>query len=182
MPEIDLLTLNQPGLSVLNNLRREKRAKDKSRASKPSFLNLLREEKSAGAGSADAAAEAPDAGADNDISLLLDDLHSTGDALKKRPFPGEIAAYKTAAGRFIKFVVLHGFEVKTSEGIKNKYKAGFKNRNSVQGDNKNRYSNIAVIDEKLEALAASILAGQTGQLRFLERIDEINGLLVNLLQ
>jgi uncharacterized protein YaaR (DUF327 family) len=37
-----------------------------------------------------------------------------------------------------------------------------------------------VIDEKLESLAASVLAAQKDQLAILAQIDEINGMLVNL--
>ena len=43
-----------------------------------------------------------------------------------------------------------------------------------------RFTLVKVIDEKLEALAASVLAAQKEQLAILAQIDEINGLLVNL--
>jgi uncharacterized protein YaaR (DUF327 family) len=41
---------------------------------------------------------------------------------------------------------------------------------------------VQVIDRKLEQLAAEIMAGQTTQLELLARVDEITGMLVNLLQ
>jgi len=43
-----------------------------------------------------------------------------------------------------------------------------------------RFTLVKVIDEKLEALAASVLAAQKEQIAILAQIDEINGLLVNL--
>jgi uncharacterized protein YaaR (DUF327 family) len=43
-----------------------------------------------------------------------------------------------------------------------------------------RFTLVKVIDEKLEALAASILAAQKEQMSILAQIDQINGLLVDL--
>jgi uncharacterized protein YaaR (DUF327 family) len=40
---------------------------------------------------------------------------------------------------------------------------------------------IQVVDQKLEQLAAGILTGQASQLELLARVDEIAGLLVDLL-
>jgi len=192
MAEIDAinsnLMINQMGLFNLNRLVPGKNndKNKKTKLTKTPFLNLLKEESAseniAGADSSAgiAGAEPPE---DSDITSLADDLHSTGDALKNRPFPEEIAAYKRAVRRFVGFVVKNGFEVTVSEGIKNKYKdrAGKSgNKNSDWGERKNRYSNIEVINKKLETLAASILSGQIEQLRLLERINEINGLVINL--
>jgi uncharacterized protein YaaR (DUF327 family) len=39
-----------------------------------------------------------------------------------------------------------------------------------------------VVDEKLEKLAADILGGQLKQLDLLHRVEEINGLLINMLE
>jgi uncharacterized protein len=43
-----------------------------------------------------------------------------------------------------------------------------------------RFTMVKVIDEKLEALAVSVLAAQKDQLAILAQIDEINGMIVNL--
>jgi len=43
-----------------------------------------------------------------------------------------------------------------------------------------RFTSIRVIDQRLERLVADILQDQAEQLEILNRIDEINGLLVNL--
>jgi uncharacterized protein YaaR (DUF327 family) len=39
-----------------------------------------------------------------------------------------------------------------------------------------------VVDQKLERLAAGIMAGQVTQLEILAKVDEITGILVNLLR
>ncbi|MCK5198436.1 MAG: DUF327 family protein, partial [Spirochaetales bacterium] len=45
-----------------------------------------------------------------------------------------------------------------------------------------RYTIIRVVDEKLERLAAGVLQNQSDKLYILEKIEEINGLIVNLLK
>jgi uncharacterized protein YaaR (DUF327 family) len=44
-----------------------------------------------------------------------------------------------------------------------------------------KFTQVQVIDEKLEQLAAGILANQKNQLALLAKIEEINGLLVDLI-
>jgi uncharacterized protein YaaR (DUF327 family) len=102
------------------------------------------------------------------LRVLLDEVHSSGDALKDRPFPDEIVQYKKAVRNFIHYVVENSYtlEEKTS------------------GANlllRKKFTLVQVVDRRLEQLAAGIMAGQTNQLDLLSRIDEIAGLLVNLL-
>ena len=46
---------------------------------------------------------------------------------------------------------------------------------------RNVYFRVSVIDESLEKLAAEILRNQRDNLEILRRVDEINGMLVDLL-
>jgi uncharacterized protein YaaR (DUF327 family) len=102
------------------------------------------------------------------LQELLDDVHSAGDALRLRPLAEEIKRYKQAVRQFLQYVVANGYEVKTESYLHNHEK-----RRKVQ---------IEVVDRKLEQLAAGILSGQLGQVDILARLDEITGLLVDLLQ
>jgi uncharacterized protein YaaR (DUF327 family) len=102
------------------------------------------------------------------LEELLDDVHSSGDALRMRPLAEEIRRYKQAVRRFLHYVVARGFSVKTENYLFNHEK-----RRKVQ---------IEVVDQKLEQLASGILSGQIGQVDILARLDEITGLLVDLLQ
>jgi uncharacterized protein YaaR (DUF327 family) len=103
------------------------------------------------------------------LQELLDDVHSSGDELKRRPFPEEIIQYKRAVRNFLHYVVENGYtiEEQTSGG------------NVLR---RKKFTLVQVVDRKLESLAASILANQMTQIEMLARIDEIAGLLVNLLQ
>jgi uncharacterized protein YaaR (DUF327 family) len=102
------------------------------------------------------------------LQELLDDVHSAGDALRLRPLAEEIRQYKQAVRQFLHYVVANGYSVKTESYLFNHEK-----RRKVQ---------IEVVDRKLEQLAAGILSGQLGQVDILARLDEITGLLVDLLQ
>jgi uncharacterized protein YaaR (DUF327 family) len=62
-------------------------------------------------------------------------------------------------------------------------KPGFKGqRGSPESKKRKVYHLIQVVDQKLETLASGILSGQLRQLEILARLDEITGLLVDLMQ
>ncbi|MDR1867145.1 MAG: DUF327 family protein [Treponema sp.] len=103
------------------------------------------------------------------IQELLDEIHSSGDALKNRPFVEEIIQYKKAVRDFLHYVV----------------KKAYRTERSVSGANlarRKRYTVVQIVDQKLEQLAAGILAGQTNQVQLLAKLEEIKGLLVDMLQ
>jgi uncharacterized protein YaaR (DUF327 family) len=143
-----------------------KKARDKGGVKKSAFSRLLerqeelRETEASSALSVEPSEEA--------LQELLDDVHSAGDALRLRPLEEEIRQYKRAVRNFLRYVVENGYAVKTESYLLNHQK-----RSMMQ---------IEVVDRKLEQLAAGILAGQLGQVAILERLDEITGLLVDLLQ
>ncbi|MDR2758823.1 MAG: YaaR family protein [Spirochaetaceae bacterium] len=118
---------------------------------------------------------------DEAIQELLDEVHSSGDSLKKRPFPEEMKRYKRAIRNFLHYIVENGFGVERQKGIPNSQKSGFKGPRESAKDCK-PYAVVQVVDRKLEQLAAGILAGQVTQLEILAKVDEITGLLVNLLR
>jgi uncharacterized protein YaaR (DUF327 family) len=100
---------------------------------------------------------------------LLDDVHSSGDELKRRPFPEEIKQYQRAVRNFLHYVVENGYAIE-------------ERTSGVNLKKRKKFTLVQVVDRKLESLAASILANQVSQIEMLARIDEIAGLLVNLLQ
>jgi uncharacterized protein YaaR (DUF327 family) len=102
------------------------------------------------------------------LQELLDDVHSAGDALRLRPLAEEIKRYKQAVRQFLHYVVANNYAVKTE--------------NYLFNHEKRRKTLIEVVDRKLEQLAGGILSGQLGQIDILARLDEITGLLVDLLQ
>jgi uncharacterized protein YaaR (DUF327 family) len=128
---------------------------------------LSREAESQGAEMGPLRELSPSGGA---VQELLDQVHSAGDALRDRPFPDEILYYKKAVRNFLHYVVENSYAVKQSQTMTRKKKDL---RPHVQ---------IEVVDQKLEQLAAGVLSRQTSQLELLSRLEEITGLLIDLVQ
>jgi uncharacterized protein YaaR (DUF327 family) len=116
------------------------------------------------------------------VQELLDAVRGAGDDLKQRPLPDEILRYKKAVRNFLHYVVHNGYAVEEHEGIPNAQKPGYKGSLWEPAAKKTKgYHTIQVVDRKLEQLAAGILAGQVSQLELLSKLEEITGLLVDLL-
>jgi len=119
---------------------------------------------------------------ENTVNLLMDDVRSSGDALKSRPLPEEILKYKQAVRNFINYVVKNSYSLEYEEGLPNFFKPGFKGRRGTPEAMKGKeYTKIQVIDRKLDNLAAMLLSSQTGQMEIVSRLEEIRGLLIDLL-
>jgi uncharacterized protein YaaR (DUF327 family) len=117
------------------------------------------------------------------ITELLDEVHSAGDILVAKPFPDEIKRYKTAVRSFMSYILENGFSAEGEMGIPDGQKPGFKGlRGSPESRNRKAHTQIKVVDQKLEKLAADILGGQLKQLDLLHRVEEINGLLIDMLE
>ncbi|MBU0936232.1 MAG: YaaR family protein [Spirochaetes bacterium] len=104
-----------------------------------------------------------------ELAELLEAVHSTGDELKKDATPANIINYKKAVRDFIHQVVERSYDVCENTSGRNILK-------------RKKYTSISVIDEKLERLAADIMMAQRDKLDILARLDEIYGLLVDLLR
>jgi uncharacterized protein YaaR (DUF327 family) len=114
---------------------------------------------------------------------LLDDVRSAGDDLRNRPFPQEILHYKKAVRDFIHYVVENGLGVDEQIGIPKYLRPGYRGRRGAPDSQERTVRHvIQVVDRKLEEMAARLLSEQLSQLELLSRLEEINGLLVDLLQ
>jgi len=104
----------------------------------------------------------------SDLEALIDEVHEAGEKLKNSVSMANIAAYKNAVKSLLRPLVREMMEIDEK----------------VSGTNilkKKRFTLVKVIDEKLESLVAEILRGQSEQLKILERIEEINGLIVDII-
>jgi uncharacterized protein len=103
-----------------------------------------------------------------DLEGLLDEVHQAGDKLKENPNVELVQAYKKAVRDFVHYVVDRSFAVEQKTSGRSILK-------------RNVYFRVSVIDKSLEKLAAEILRNQRDNLEILRRVDEINGMLVDLL-
>jgi len=101
------------------------------------------------------------------LEELLDGVFAAGDALKSVPTVDTIREYRQKVRAFVQYVVDHVIAVEQSTSGVNIMK-------------RKRFTLLKVIDSRLEELAASVLAAQKEQLAILAQVDEINGLLVDL--
>ncbi|GHV70356.1 hypothetical protein AGMMS49928_17820 [Spirochaetia bacterium] len=117
------------------------------------------------------------------VTILQDAVQSAGDDLKNRPFPEEIQRYKRAVKNFLSFVLEKGYAAEKIEGVPNYLKPNYQGKRGVpEAQERKRYTIVQVVDDKLEQLAAGILTGQTTQLELLARLEEIHGILIDLLK
>ena len=121
------------------------------------------EAKGSGASGAAAAGDFSQEG----LETLLDEVHETGDRLKENPTVDLVQAYKKAVRDFVHYVVERSFSVEQKTSGRNILK-------------RNAYFRVSVIDASLEKLAAEILRNQRDNLEILRRVDEINGMLIDL--
>lgn len=102
------------------------------------------------------------------ISELMDNVHSAGEDLKKEQNIDNVQAYKKAVRNFVHYVVERAYTVEEHTSGRNILK-------------RKKFTSIAIIDEKLEKLAAEVMSSQRDRLDILKRMEEIQGLLVDLL-
>lgn len=102
---------------------------------------------------------------------ILDEIHESGERLKEQPTLNNIKKYRQAVSDFMNFIVKNTLDTDTVVS---------KSINPLK--KQKRYTIIRVINEKLERLASGVLQNQLNQLKILEKIEEINGLIVNLLK
>jgi len=117
------------------------------------------------------------------VNALMDEVRDSGDVLKDRPLPDEIMRYKQAVRNFINYIVKNAYTIDHEKGIPKFLKPGFKGqRGTPEAMSQKRHTVILVIDKKLEDMAAMLLSSQSRQMELVSRLEEIKGLLIDLLQ
>ncbi len=117
------------------------------------------------------------------VDFLMDEVRGAGSALMDRPLTDEIVRYKQAVRNFMHYVVKNGYTVEHENGIPKFLKPGYRGeRGTPESREQKRYTTVQIIDKKLDDLAAVLLAGQKDRLKLAARLEEINGLLIDLLQ
>ncbi len=142
--------------------RKKAQKKDKSHAR--SFSRLVEEAQSEGQLSGDL----PDSRERRTVEELLDGVFSAGDELRKLPTLDRIREYRRRVKEFVQYVVSRTLSVEETTSGANLLR-------------RKRFTLVRVIDRKLEELAVSVLSAQREQLAILAQVDEINGMLVNLI-
>ena len=109
------------------------------------------------------------------LEELLDEVHQAGEKLIDKPFMASILEYKKAVRKFMAHIVSRAYTAETDTEVRKYFK------NGLPMVDEKKWVKIKVIDEKLEKLALYIVENQKSQLSILKRIEEIEGLLVDLM-
>lgn len=109
------------------------------------------------------------------IEELLDDIHEAGEKLIEKPFISSIKEYKNAVRKFVGYIVKKAYEAETDVQTRRFLK------NGIPVLDEKKWVKIKVVDEKLEKLASYIVQSQKNQLTILKKIEEIEGILVDLM-
>ena len=115
-------------------------------------------------------AEIADMSFDEALSFLLDKVTMAGDNLKNNPFKEEFADYRKKISQFMRFVVKNCYDVEETQV-----------KPTVRVPRPKKKYLVKVIDDKLDQLARELLENHVDKLKMLARVDEINGLLVDML-
>jgi uncharacterized protein YaaR (DUF327 family) len=177
-PDVPSFYMN-PG--AYSQVKDEKKTKGARRGSRTEFSRVLDDIWGRTADELGPVRELPVS--DETVNSLMDEVRSAGDVLQSRPFPEEILRYKQAVRNFINYVVQNSYTLEHEKGIPKFLMSGFSGkRGTPDAMSQKRYTKIQVIDKKLEDLAAMILSSQARQLELTSRLEEICGLLIDLLQ
>lgn len=107
---------------------------------------------------------------DEAVAFLMDEVTMAGEELKNSPLPECYESYKKKITQFLHFVEKNTYDIENQMGIRS---PRFKNRK--------KYIIVTVVNEKLEQLARDIMFIQSSQISMLAKVEEIKGLLVDLL-
>ncbi|MGN0739333.1 MAG: DUF327 family protein [Treponema sp.] len=106
---------------------------------------------------------------DEAIDFLKDELDMAGDNLGINATPQAFDRYKKAVGQFIKFLE------------KNNYTIDVKKRASRRGKAVKPAFQVMAINQELDRLAYDLWYNHLDKLKLLEKVHEINGLVIDLL-
>ena len=167
--------------AAYTHVKDDKKTKGIKRSGKTEFSRIFDEIRGKTAGELGPLANLPVS--EETLNYLMDEVRSAGDDLRKRPLPEEIIRYKQAVRNFMHYVVENCYNLDHETGIPKKFRGGYSGpRDTPEALNRITYTKIQVIDKKLEDMAAMLLSSQMPQLEIAARLEEIKGLLIDLLQ
>lgn len=108
---------------------------------------------------------------DDAIVFLKDRVTMAGDQLTDKMTGDAFAEYRKAVGQLMKFVIKNSYELEQHKRLPDR-------RTHRE---KAPFVNIEVINSRLDQLASDILANQADKLKLLKKVEEIQGLIVDML-
>lgn len=107
---------------------------------------------------------------DEELAGLMDDIFSNGEAIVKDPTMSTLRAYRNSISLFFKFVIKYSLNFDSVEG-----------RLNPKTFERKCYALIRVTDKKIDDIAKNVLGNQQKQFNILGAVEELNGLIVDLI-
>jgi uncharacterized protein len=104
------------------------------------------------------------------VVFLKDRVTMAGDELVEKMSSEVFAKYRQAVSQLMKFVIKYSFELEQHKRLPDR-------RTHRE---KAPFVNIEIINSKLDLIASEILANQADKLKLLKRVEEIQGLIVDI--
>jgi uncharacterized protein YaaR (DUF327 family) len=161
----------RPDVNIPN---KDKDKKAKSSSSSKTFLSLFPATQESGKESSvfNPAINLPSELSEQELNDLLvpyiDTIHQLGDALIQYPSREHIAQYRQSLSVFLQLISDHVYGQEEHKSTKDL-------------ENQKKFTLLTRINKKLEDLALGILTNQSSQLQILSKVEEINGLIFDLL-
>ena len=134
-----------------------------------SFSSLIERDENGGMHGTEVTGGFRDGVREESIEEMLDTIHSIGEKIRENANYEAVSNYRNAVRAFIKYVVTGALVVEARHSSPNILR-------------QKKFTLIKIIDRKLEHLASGVLMNQHDVLDILAGIDEINGLLVDLIR
>lgn len=107
---------------------------------------------------------------DEELAELMDELFSNGEKLVKNPTISMLRSYRTSVSLFFKFVIKNSLDFDSIEG-----------RLNPKTFERKCYALVTVVDKKVDDIAKNVLGDQRKQFDLLGAVEEINGLIIDLI-
>ena len=148
--------------------KKSKKKIEEKKAEKSSFFSTFNNKKVEAGNKTDFLNDDYNNENNSNLEELFDNINDWGEKLAKANTTENIKNYKIAIKSFINYIVKNNLEIEENISGTNVLK-------------RKRFTLVKAIDEKVEQLTLAVLKGQSEQLEILAKIDEIKGLIVDLL-
>lgn len=108
--------------------------------------------------------------------FLKDKMDEAGERLSEEYTPDAFSSYRLAVNQFVKYIVKNNFNVTRHKRLEPRKKLTDRPRKQ-----RDPFLQIQVINQKLDMMAADMLSNHMSKLKVLARVNEIQGLVVDLL-
>lgn len=170
-----------------NEALKNKKTEGSQKSSKTRFSSLLKsqtEGESEIKGADEISEQLKTMSIESAVVFLRDRVDSAGNDFSDEMTQENLEKFKEAVGQFIKYIVENNFEVTSRQSRRPQFVSpiGIFSTYNTKPHLKDPKVQITVINEKLDDLTRDMLNNQRNNLKILQQVNEIKGLVIDLLR